>query len=802
MWTQEEFSKKIRDQLYLLDPEISAELGTPERKIIDSVAKALAETQFQGFIQDYQFDVTTKYGQDLDDFVQLFGFSRQTSKRAVGQIVFKRNQTNGSPVYIPAGTGVTTVASPNLPSVVFRTSIDATMSENQLAVKVPIEAVVPGTTGNVQANKIIVSTGNLSTISEVINELPTYGGTNGESDAELKLRFKNNLFRNIAGVEDQFLALAIANQYTNRATILRSSNKFKEYLEINSSGSAISENRNAKYVYDYNYYLTDRKDNDITFYNPDSDYTFSKVIDNSLVYPAISVNQFKVNPSPSGTLSLNSTEDSTDGKLVGDYQYAYTYNYNSGGESALSPLSGTVTLEQGYVNVSDIENSAGTSSAGGTVQYKYIYRRDLLYDNTWYRVGTVSPYATFNVTSVARDANNIVTLTLNSGSANTEGIATTGTVVVTGMSGIGTAINGTHEIYSLGSSTISYSSSGTVIPTTASAGTAVSALTTFKDNVDIIDFIEPPSEALYQGKVVFLEHEYISKWSRNILDETANYSNLNKIDIYISGEATEYATDTVAGYGNILVTVAGNAYNHQNYIRASSGSVCSENNYIVNLTWVPVVSLPSELTIDGQVWKLDQHYWLAKDITNLRNSERCKDGIELSAAMASAVANSSYSIDYYFNKLPLLTNKIIDSHKQVNQDVLVHGANFRNFLVNLEVVYESTTNIEATNNSISLALKDYFNNNTFGAIIQFSDIIGVVYRTPGVANAKIATSADVSGTSYSSHYGVQEINPNGSVKQTFTTDFTLDEIDLPVLYGIGPVDMSKPLQKTKSTWVS
>lgn len=277
MWTQEEFSKKIRDQLYLLDPEISAELGTPERKIIDSVAKALAETQFQGFIEDYQFDVTTKYGQDLDDFVQLFGFSRQTSKRAVGQIVFKRNQTNGAPVYIPAGTGVTTVANPATPSIVFRTSIDATMSENQLAVKVPIEAVVPGTSGNVEANKIIVSTGNLSTISEVINESPTYGGTNGESDAELKLRFKNNLFRNIAGVEDQFLALAIANQYTNRATILRSSNKFKEYLEINSSGSAISENRNAKYIYDYNYYLTDRKDNNTTFYNPDSDYTFSRI---------------------------------------------------------------------------------------------------------------------------------------------------------------------------------------------------------------------------------------------------------------------------------------------------------------------------------------------------------------------------------------------------------------------------------------------------------------------------------------------------------------------------------------------
>lgn len=802
MWTQEEFSKRIRDQLYLLDPEISAELGTPERKIIDAVAQAFAETQFQGFVQDYQFDVTTKYGQDLDDFVQIFGFSRQMAKRSIGEVTFKRNQTNGVPVFIPAGTRVTTAATPDLPSISFITSVDATMSENQLAIKVPIEATISGVSGNVPANKIVVTTGNLSTISEIKNEFPTYGGSNAETDDELKLRFKNNLFRNIAGIQDQFLAIAVANQYTNRATILKSSNIFQEYVEVNSSGSAISDNRNAKYIYNQNYYLSDRKENNVSFYKPDSDYSFTRVIDGSLVYPAIYVNDFKSVPAPSGTLSLNTIEDAIDGKLVGDYQYAYTYTYNPGGESYLSPLSGTAVLEQGSVVVTDIENSSGTSSAGGTVQYKNIYRKDLLFDNIWYQVGSVSPYSSFNVTSVARDANNIVTLTLNSGSANTEGIATTGTVVVTGLNGIGTALSGTHEIYSLGTSTISYESNGTVISTTNSAGTAVSALTLFNDNVEIIDFIEPPSEALYEGKIIFMEHEYISKWSRNIIDENSGYTNLNKIDIYISGQDVEYATDTISGNGNLLVTTAGNAYNNENYIRQSTGLPGSAGNYLVNLTWVPVVSIPEELTIDGQSYLIDQDYWLAKDVTNIRDSERCKDGIEMGTAMADAIANSSYSVDYYFNKLPMTTNRVIDAHKQINQDVLVHSANFRKFLINLEIIYSSNTNIEATNNSIITSINSYFNSNTFGAIINFSDIIGIVYRTPGVANARIPTAADVAGTSYSSYYGIQEINSNGTVKQTFTDDFTLDEIDLPVLYGLGPVNMSKPVQKTKSTWIS
>ena len=170
--------------------------------------------------------------------------------------------------------------------------------------------------------------------------------------------------------------------------------------------------------------------------------------------------------------------------------------------------------------------------------------------------------------------------------------------------------------------------------------------------------------------------------------------------------------------------------------------------------------------------------------------------------MASAVTNSAYSVEYYFNKLPLLTNRVIDAHKQVNQDVLVHAANFRQFLINLEIIYDGTFNVEATNNAIFTTLSTYFDSNPFGAIVQFSDIIAITYDVPGVLNARIPTAADVAGTSYSSYYGIQEINSDGTIKQTFIDDFTLDEIDLPALYGLGPVDGTKPVQKTKSTWVS
>ena len=800
MWTQEDFSKRIRDQLYALDPEISAELGTPERKIIDSVAQALSEAQFQGFLTDYTFDIDTKFGQDLDDMVQLFGFSRQMGRRAVGEVTFSRNEINGAAIFIPAATRVSTVADATNPVISFYTAVDATMAENQTQAKVAIEAILGGGSGNVQSNKIITLSSSVPNISSVTNYDATYAGANSESDEELKLRFKNNIFRNIAGIEDQFLALSIANQYTSRATILRASNKFKEYLTLDSAGNAVSQNRRAKHVYDFNYYLSDRADNRTYFFSPTGDYTFSVIEDGNIEYPEINVINMENNPSPSGTVSLRPIEDDINGNLVGDYQYATTYSYNPGGESVLSPVSGTASLSQGSVVVSGINNSSGTSSAGGTVEYKNVYRKDILFDNTWYRVGRLAPENTYDVTAVERDSNNVVTITLGGGSASTDGLSLSGTVDVSGLAGIGTALDGTYDIYTMGSSTISYLSTGSSFTQTAATGTAVSIPTVFNDNLTLADFIEPPFSSLYDGKVLFLEHEYISQWSRNIISP-GKYSNLNKIDVYTSGLAIEKATDVIAGYGNILVNTPNNLYYNQYYIREQTHEYCQVGNYLVVLTWGPVTSIPEQVTIGGVTYFIDVDYWLAKDVSNIRESERAKDGIELSAAMASAIANTVYSVEYYFNKIPLLTNRIIDAHKQVNQDVLVHSANFRSFIVNLEVIYQNNFGPETVNPQIFLELSTFFNSLGFGSQIIFSDIEALVYDVAGVSNARIAMADDSAGTGYSQYYGIQEVLPDGTIKQTFVDDFVLDEIDLPVLYSLGPVDGTKPIQRTKSNWI-
>ena len=88
MWSQNELSQQIRDTLLTYDPDISLDVGTPERKIIDAVAAVLASIQVDQFVTTYSNDINSKFGTDLDDYVSMFGLSRQAARPAVGYVTF------------------------------------------------------------------------------------------------------------------------------------------------------------------------------------------------------------------------------------------------------------------------------------------------------------------------------------------------------------------------------------------------------------------------------------------------------------------------------------------------------------------------------------------------------------------------------------------------------------------------------------------------------------------------------------------------------------------------------------------
>ena len=592
--TREEISRAIRAQLRILDPDLSLEPLTPERKIVDTVADVIAASEVDTYIKDYQFSIDTKAGADLDQFVALFGFARQVGRRASGKITLSRSAPALNDILIPAGTEVIKPATAATPVVTFRTTTTAIIYRGTTSVEVPIEAARAGTIGNVPAGTITNLSGAVGSIevSSVTNAAPTTGGTTTETDAELRFRFKNTVFRNIAGTPDQYLALSIASRYANKARVIGPISRFIEYVQVASNTpsagqtGAISILPFSKYTYNFDYYLTDGNTTTTeTFYTPRGvDYTF-----NSTVPPSFTVN------------------DTTD------------------------------------------------------------------------------------------------------------------------------------------------------LPT---------------------------------GKVVLFEHSYCSKNSRN--DPATNVANY--VDIYVSGEdlATGIQSASFPGSGNNFVSTTTSPYYTGSFVRHPSGVAPTVGNRYQELLWQPASSLPATITIGGSTYNLNTHYWFVKDTTINKGSRRARDGIEWLAATASAITTGTqFSFNYTFDRLPLTINQVIEAHKQVASDVLVHSATERYLRVHLVVMYTPGFASVSVDQGIATALTNYFEGQQFGTVIQISDIIDVVHDVPGVDNVRMTTSTD-----NATAYGIREIAADGvtTIGSPYTSDFALQDSDLPVLSNVVVT------QRSQNTW--
>jgi uncharacterized phage protein gp47/JayE len=271
MATQDQIAESMIQQLRALDPSISAEIGTPERRIIDTVALAIADAQVDLNLINGAWDIDAKVGTDLDNMLAILGFGRQQGTRANGYVTFSRDTATTVPIVIKSGT---TVFTPNggdgSISVLFRTTTTVTLGVGQTRVIAPIEAVQSGTIGNVAANTITESVGSpIYGISAVNNDYAITGGAEIESDSELKARFTTaGPFRNLAGTYDQFMSLALSTK-AKKAIVIGPISKYNEYVQVplladgapDSGGNAgieadhqfttrLSTNVNAKHIYD------------------------------------------------------------------------------------------------------------------------------------------------------------------------------------------------------------------------------------------------------------------------------------------------------------------------------------------------------------------------------------------------------------------------------------------------------------------------------------------------------------------------------------------------------------------------
>lgn len=145
----------------------------------DELWQLAEDAYYAGFI-----DFATS--SSLDFLAALVGYKRIEARKATGTVTFSRSTPASSDITIPAGTRVATSDE----SVIFKTTEAVVLKAGDTSVDAPIEAVEPGSAGNVATNTITKIIDPISGIESVTNPEPTSGGRDAETDEEFRYRIK------------------------------------------------------------------------------------------------------------------------------------------------------------------------------------------------------------------------------------------------------------------------------------------------------------------------------------------------------------------------------------------------------------------------------------------------------------------------------------------------------------------------------------------------------------------------------------------------------------------------------------
>lgn len=298
MATVNEIVQDIINQAKLLDPAISLEVGTPERKIVEAVAEQIAAAQVDISVLSQQHDIDQLAGIRLDAFMNNFGFARQLSTRSSGVVTISRTTAGVSSITIPRGTQFAAPATPTTPLLYFSSLETAVIAPDETIREIFVECTTPGTIGNVPSNSITAfsSAQAVGGFSFVTNTNPTSGGKDGESDESFKVRFKNTAFRHMSGTTDSYLALSVAQPGITKASVIGPQSKYVEYIQThnqidsvqardfdttgqrfpNKSTTTLSTVPNSKYTYSTGYSIQDPTNTyGDSFLRPNVDYVFN-----------------------------------------------------------------------------------------------------------------------------------------------------------------------------------------------------------------------------------------------------------------------------------------------------------------------------------------------------------------------------------------------------------------------------------------------------------------------------------------------------------------------------------------------
>ncbi len=354
----------------MADPSLDTSIGSPVRSILDAVGEVVAEQTADQYLLNYQYDINSKSGADLDDFVALFGMARYPAKYAVAQVTFTTPVAALSTLSLGQGMQIATSTSPAL---AFSTVVPATIPQGGTSATIPVICAVAGAVGNVAANTITSLVSPSMSISNITNASPAIGGANAETDDALRARFKTTVFRNLAGTESMFQAVALDDPNVSQVNVIGATKTYFDQIQIqaiNGSHFGVSS------VQDCAYYYTG------------TDYVGSDIIGGSIVprgQYSISTNYIPNPAAPTTVADAGSGSGFASGTVV---TYAIVANLKFGGsDPAAITLSTDLGVSASHTMVATKDVTITIPSYSPPVTTIDIYR---LVSGTFLKIGSVN----------------------------------------------------------------------------------------------------------------------------------------------------------------------------------------------------------------------------------------------------------------------------------------------------------------------------------------------------------------------------------------------------------------------------
>lgn len=229
-------------------PGLSLEIGTPERKIIDAVSEAISEGYLDQYVTGTTLDIDTKGGLELEQFVGIFGFGRLQGRKATGMVHVELSVPAQQDVSFPRSSQFFFTSTDSSTPLFFFSTQPAVMPKGTASVDIPVQCTVAGTIGNVPPGTITSTSASIGSTS-VTNLSPMTGGVDVESDEDLRQRFKNTFLRNIAGTEDFYRSLCIANFFVSKVAVYGPTTQYRTQVAAPSGSVVLPVHQDVKYVW-------------------------------------------------------------------------------------------------------------------------------------------------------------------------------------------------------------------------------------------------------------------------------------------------------------------------------------------------------------------------------------------------------------------------------------------------------------------------------------------------------------------------------------------------------------------------